>query len=245
MRKQLNAFFLLCFLMMTCVSTLHAYIEEIQAHVIPRKHKKNKQISKIFENHPHAMDTPQTVKKAGFTILFRQDKSKIVVLKHPDLKGYLIKGFLKCDIDPNWTFPAWQKLLDRCLGAQNIRKFIKKEKIKAFVVPEKLLYEVPDGEDTVVLLVTDMRLASIHKSYKVWKESISKRDLRELYAILSKGYGSPRLPENVPYTKDGTFAFIDTEYPQRPVEYWKVGRYLSEEMKAYWEALVNADANNQ
>ena len=236
MRKYFYALILLCF---SLAIPLHALIEDIQTHVIPNNHKKRKQIVRIFENHPHAMDTPQTVKKAGFTILFRQQKSRIVVLKHPDLKGYLIKGFLRCDVDPEWTVPPWRKLLDRCLGADNIRKFIKKEKIKAFVAPEKLLYEVPNGEDTVVLLVKDMRLVSLSKSYKIWKEQISKRDLRELYAILSHGYGSPRLPENVPYTKDGKFAFIDTEYPQKPVEYWKVGRYLSDKMKFYWESLVN------
>jgi hypothetical protein len=187
----------------------------------------------IFQQFPHAFDSENSLIDAGFTIVCHQPKSKIVVIKHQTLPGYLIKGYLESEIDRN-TYQ--QNLLNRCIGADNIRSLIKKKKIRHFTVPDKYLYTLPN--ETLILLVTDMKIHDSFKSRLAWKEKATKEHLRELYIILSHGYASCWLAENIPYTKKGTFACIDTEYPQRKLDLTKTKKYFSKKMQSYWKRLI-------
>lgn len=237
-----NTFWLLLvtnFLLAVCPIDLAAFTEEIQTHLVAKSDKKKKKLDRIFANYPNALDSPNSIREAGFKILHRQKNSKIVVLKHPDIKGYVIKGYLKCDIDPTWTKPTWMRLRDRCIGADNIRRLIKQEKIEYFTVPKKYLYVVPTMPETVILLATDMRLVSNYECNKAWKNRVTKQHLRELYLILGNGFSSCYLQENIPYTKDDTFACIDTEYTQRTLDLTFATQYFSEKMQAYWLKLIS------
>ena len=141
--------------------------------------------------------------------------------------------------------PGWEWLKDRCDGASRIRKFIKKKKIKQFVVPDKWIYILPPSptsreaiQQPLLVVETDMLLASKSENKAAWQQKVTKKTLHELYMILSKGYGSWFVTGNVPYTQKGQFAFIDTEYPVRKISLHKVGQYLSPEMAAYWIKLT-------
>lgn len=226
------------FLLLSTPLSIVGFTPEIKTYEISDSHKAKKKLDRIFAKYPYALESPQTITDAGFKLLHRQPKSKIVVLKHPDIKGYVIKGYLVCDIDPNWTTPTWQRLVDRCIGAENIRKLIKKKKIEYFTVPKKHLYVVPTMQDTVILLATDMRLVSNYDNHFAWKKRITKDHLKELYLILSNGYSSCYLQENIPYTKDDTFACVDTEYKKRNLDLSLATRYFSEKMQAYWLKLI-------
>ena len=75
------------------------------------------------------------------------------------------------------------------------------------------------------------------------KEKITKQHLQEflLFTKIGGTSGSGGLLINTPYTKEGQFAFIDTEYPDRifpPSTLKKMGRYFSKEMSNYWKHLV-------
>lgn len=236
--KFLQAF-LLTLVLLSSPFLSDAFYEEIQTYQIANKDKIKSKLDKIFAKYPNALESPDTIKKAGFTLLHRQPKSKIVVLKHPEIKGKVIKGYLQCDVDPTWTTPTWQRLLDRCIGAANIRKLIKKEKIKYFTVPDKQLYVVPSMEETVILIATDMKLTSNYDCHHAWKRRVTKDHLRELYLILSNGFASCYLQENIPYTKNDTFACVDTEYPQRTLDLTFPTHYFSEKMQAYWLQLIS------
>lgn len=231
--------FFTCLFSLMIIFSVEGFYEEIQPHIIPQKHKMKKVLDKIFTEHPDAMSNANTVKSAGFAIFRHQKKSKIVILKHPQLKGYLIKGYLEEDIKPDATTPSWQKLLNRCLGAQNIRKLIKKKKIKYFTVPDKWLFILPYQTERVVLLVNDMQLVPNGASVMAWRNKVTKKILDELYLILGNGYASCWLADNIPYTKNGTFSCIDTEYPKRVLNCASAGRYLSPKMRQYWEELVS------
>ncbi len=230
---------LINFFLAICPIDLAAFTQEIQTHLVDKSSKKKKRLDRIFADHPNAFDSPESIREAGFKILHRQKKSKIVVLKHPKIKGYVIKGYLKCDIDPTWTTSTWERLRDRCIGADNIRRLIKQEKIEYFVVPKKYLYVVPSMQETVILLATDMRLVSNYDCHHAWKDRVTKKHLRELYLILGNGFSSCYLQENIPYTKDDTFACIDTEYPQRTLDLTLATRYFSEKMQEYWLQLIS------
>jgi hypothetical protein len=52
--------------------------------------------------------------------------------------------------------------------------------------------------------------------------------------------------DNIPYCKDGKIAFIDTEYfnaVKKTIKYKKLNKYLSKDMKKYWERIVKKNGN--
>ena len=59
-----------------------------------------------------------------------------------------------------------------------------------------------------------------------------------LFEVFKRGYGSVSLIQNVPYTKNGKFAFIDTEYPRRVLDLRKVKKFLPADMQRYWDSLI-------
>ncbi len=218
----------------------------IKPYLLSLNHPMKSVLDGIF-NQSRAIEDDQAFKKAGF-----QTISKFMrVAKHPLLPGYLLKVFLDCEHRLNQTKrPGWHRLVDRCEGVMNIRKLIKKEKIKHFVVPDKKIYPLPvepspkllpeREQQLAVLLVTDMDLASHEQCREAWKNNITPEHLEELYLIISHGYASTYLAANIPYTKKGKFACIDTEFPQRKLHFEKVRHYLSEEMCEYWDELVRS-----
>jgi hypothetical protein len=111
-------------------------------------------------------------------------------------------------------------------------------------VADKWLYPLPCSKSPikrqpVVLLVKDMHIYNRHDTKKVWQNHATKRILKELLQILKRGYGSAFLSGNIPYTKCGKFAFIDTEYDKRKIPLHHVTKFLSPSKRKYWNHLVN------
>lgn len=188
-----------------------------------------------------------TIQNAGFTILDVYSTSGIVLVKHRDFPGYIFKIYLDDTAKTRGDIPGWRWLTDRCVGADNIRRLMARKNFQHFVVPEKALYAFPQEKDPpwstryspqpVMLAVTEMDILP-HETVNAWATLITKRHLDELYAVISLGYGSVSIIPNIPYTKSGKFAFIDTEYPKRKLNFGIVSQHLSPEMRAYWELLV-------
>jgi hypothetical protein len=177
---------------------------------------------------------------AGFTPIC-QRSSSMVVAAHDLIPGYLIKAYLDEEKRNKDRSRKW--LINRCLGAENVRNLIQSKRMKYFTVPEKWIYILPgfdalNDHNNAVLVVTNMQLTSEEKTKWAWKNVITKKHLDELYCILSHGFSSTYLVGNIPYTKQGTFTCIDTEYPERKLPFDKVSSYLSDDMRAYWESLV-------
>lgn len=89
-----------------------------------------------------------------------------------------------------------------------------------------------------ILVVTYMKLVDRKASKEAWKTVVTRRHVEELYSILSHGYSSCLLFTNIPYTTNGKFACIDTEWPTRPLPLAHVHRHLSKKMAKYWDYLV-------
>src|SRR5205814_1763750 len=150
---------------------------------------------------------------AGFITLSIRNKppSALRVAKHPLAKGYLFKIYLESE-SPENSFKEQNALVQRCRGAEQVRNLIKKERLKYFTVADKWLYELPKAaltrRKTYVLIVKDMEILEYEQSKSTWLTKPTKKQLKELYLVLKKGYGSQAVITNVPATKYGTYAFI-------------------------------------
>jgi hypothetical protein len=214
----------------------------IAPYLIPEKHPSKPILDAIF-SHSRVTSSLDTLKEAGFNILYVKDSSYVIVAKHPLLDKYLFKLYTDNEVRTRLNKPSWKWLVDRCEGAERIRKLIKKKKIKNFVVPDKLIYPLPpiaaNGvQHPIVLMVTDMQLVSRDETKIAWRTVVTKKHLDELYIVLSHGFGSNFLSSNVPYSKTGKFAFVDTEYPYRKIGLTKVKLYIDPSLHAYWDELV-------
>jgi hypothetical protein len=223
--------------------------KKMKPYWFPLNHPLKPSLDLIFSQ-SRAIENELAFAHAGFVTLYAQPTSYIRVAKHHLLPGYLVKVYLDNEMRKKEGIPGWQWLVKRCKGAENIRNLIKKKKLKHFSVPDKWIYPLPPhpspvlspgrSQQPVLLVVTDMNLASEEETRDVWKNKITTKHLDELFCILSHGYSSGFVVNNIPYTKSGKFACIDTEHPKRKLKYEQVKPYLSEAMQVYWDELVRS-----
>lgn len=208
-------------------------------------------LDEIFA-HSRVIKNKRSLQRAGFTILFSQKRSFIIVAKHPKVIGHLFKIYLDSKNVRKDGMSGWELLTTRCIVAQKIKNIIQKKKIHHFTVADKWLYPLPvlkknrkSHLESVILVVKDMQIYNRNISRCAWKEKVTRRYLRELYAVLGKGYGSAFLHGNIPYTKAGTFAFIDTEYNKREIPLNHARRFLSKKMQPYWDSIVRRSSEKK
>lgn len=213
--------------------------KQIKKYHLPKDHSIKPVLDTIFSSTVTA--NGDSFDRAGFITLAITHASYLRVAVHPALPGYIFKIALEDETRQKKGRASWEWLLDRCKGAENIRKLIAKEKIVHFVVPDKWLYRLPyPSKQQVILIATDMNLTGHRDNVDAWKNKITKKHLRELHTILSHGYASAYVLANIPYTKNGTFACIDTEYVKRKVKCQQVNQFLSPEMSLYWDKLLKS-----
>jgi len=221
----------------------------ILPYLLPIDHPMKAKLDTIF-SWSRVTENEKTLVDAGFTIIAGpMPMSYIIVARHPAVPGYVFKLFLDSETRCRYDIPHWRWLANRCGQARKIRKVIEHKKIRHFTVADKWLYILPVhpysnavNPDPVILLATDLEPESAEVSERMWKTVVTHKHLDELYAILKHGYGGHDtfcLPVNVPYTKQGKFAFIDTEKPQNSPQLKRVKKYISKDMRDYWEKLIN------
>jgi hypothetical protein len=190
--------------------------------------------------------------KAGFITKFIQPRSYIRVVSHPSMPGYLFKLYLDDDLRLKKFIPGWKWLVNRVKNARKIRKFIQKNNIRHFTVPRKSLYVLPEkplppmkrgkyAPKWEILVVEDMNLAPQEENLHAWKRKITKKHLDEFHSIIKAVGGNSYRATNVPLTKEGKFAFIDTEYNEKRVDTASIKPYLSRKMARYWKKLTKHD----
>lgn len=219
--------------------------DKMKPYLIPLNHPIKPILDALFST-GRVLQDENSLAQAGFVVLHSQPSSFIKVVRHDALPGYLIKLYLDNETRTKGDKPGWWWLTRRCKGAERIREMINKKKMVHLAVPDKWLYIVPSWFPTagplvqpVVVVETDMDLESHEMIAFAWYHLVTREVLDELYYILDHGAGSYFLTGNVPYTKTGKFAFIDTEYPKREIKLKKVKDYLNPEMQAYWDHLMH------
>jgi len=212
-------------------------------HLLPLDHPLKPQLDRIFSS--RVTEDKDTLIQAGFSIIASMPGSFVIVARHPSVPGYVFKLYLDSELRNKDNIPNSEWLARRCIGADIIRKLIHKKKIRHFTIPDKWLYVLSryplskgPNPQPVIVVETDMELESEEVTKLAWKSYVTPRHLDELHSIIKHGYGTIGLVRNIPYTKNGTFAFTDTEYPVRKLKLKKVKPYLSEEMQEYWSTLT-------
>lgn len=244
LRLVLSSFFIIATLqaVVTKQSTLSVmYDADCQNYLLPLNHPLKPALDEIFGNERVTRDL-LSLSKAGFKILYEGERSYIVIASHPKLPGHLVKLYLDVERRIKRDVPGWKWLLRRCQGADAVRQAIKKIKSKHFSAPQKWLYQLPymqgyEGRP-FVLLVEDMQLVSEEENEQAWKTLMTKEHLNELYQIIKRARGTSYRKDNIWLSKNGTFAFIDTEYPYRNPNFEKLGYYLASAQREYWHKIV-------
>jgi hypothetical protein len=218
-------------------------------YVIPENHPMKSKLDAIFLNKRVTLNK-KVFHSSGFKTLRKGPRSYVYVARHPDLNGYLVKAYMDNELNEKQNHPSWYWLNKRCEGAKKISDIIAQRKIKHFTVASKWIYPLPENPAPPknssytrhfgVLLVTDMDLVPYKVNLDVWSHGITPEHLNELYVIITYAKGSSYRPDNIAYTRQGQFAFIDTEYPSKGPDYKRIRKFLNPEMQAYWDRLVRS-----
>ncbi len=212
--------------------------ENNKSYLLPPTHPVYFRMEKIFSR--GSFQDLKSFHDAGFEVLCLKKDRILLVATHPLLKGYVIKAYLN-STSQEIAHSNLQTLRNRIIGALKIKSLIKRYRIQHFTVADKWLYELPFStpeHPLFVLLATDMNICTLSESKVAWKTKITPQHLQEFLRIVKGGCASTGLLKNIPYTKDKKFAFIDTEYPDRTFDLEVFKHYLSDEMKEYWDSLI-------
>ncbi|MBS4169102.1 hypothetical protein [Parachlamydia sp. AcF125] len=222
--------------------------KKLSPYLLPAGHAVKSPLDSLFL-HARATQDSKALKDSNFQILSVQGRSFIHVLSHPSFSQYLLKAVLDCELRKKRGKPEWEWFARRCEYAKKIAEIIQKYHIKSFIVPQKWVYPLPLNpcpplskaykQKPVVLVVQKMDLVPFQQTLDVWKNHIQKKQLKELYTIVSKLSRVSIRPDNLPLTTSGQFAFVDTEYVRSSPSYGFIRPYLSQEMRSYWDQLVS------
>lgn len=221
--------------------------ELIRPFLMPADHPMKLNMDDIFTNARVTLNE-KSFRKAGFSILYNQPRSFILVGRHSLLPNYLVKANLDITCEEKDNEPAWKWLVYRCIGAGQIRNIINQNNFEYCVVPNKYLYPLPPepsppkgkkyDRKIIVLLVDDMHLVDSNTNLLFWKTIVTPEHLNELYTVISQANGRSYRADNIPFTVERKIAFVDTEYPTAKPDYSHIKKYLSDDMRRYWEEIV-------
>jgi hypothetical protein len=220
--------------------------EQLKPYFLPIHHPLKPKLDQIFHSSRVTL-SKKTFQKAGFGTPKSRKSTNIYVGRHLKLPGVILKVYL----DEQVPFPEWPNWMERILGAESIRKWIDHHGYGAyFKVPRKWIYPLPIKPSPpfspsyfrrhFILVVEDMRILNPCENLKAYRKQMTRERLFAFYQILTElGLIDSVYPDNVPFTRDGRMAFIDTEHHHKgPIQYSKLTRFLDPSLQAYWQQLV-------
>ncbi len=206
-------------------------------------------LDKIFTKKKRVLLSTKTLKKAGFLNPKARKFTRLIVVKHEEIPGFVFKIYL--DSQRYYKdVPEYNLWIQRIKGVARIRQVIKQYQLEEyFKTPTKWIYLVPERpappEDflakVTILVEEDMNLLSAKANAERWKSDlVSKPLLDGLYKILKLvGLKDCCKIDNIPFSTDGRVAFIDTQtYGETAIPYKVVGKALSDENKRYWKHII-------
>jgi hypothetical protein len=212
--------------------------------LLPSDHLARMLLQKLF-HHSDAIDSEAAFLEAGFKIRSKQERSLMRVATHPALAGYVFKVFFVEEQGRVREKPCgWKSFTVRYKQAERIRRVIDEQAFRHFRVPRKWLFRAPphpacSPDDQPAILVAEFQdLLPSDENERAWRHSLTEGHLHELYVILELAGGVSSRPDNIALTRQGRFAFIDTEYSRYFHDYESIAPYLSRQMRQYWSNLV-------
>jgi hypothetical protein len=218
-----------------------------QDYLIPDNHPMKEKLDQIFSRSRASADQ-KSMLKAGFKHALIQQRTKILITKHPELPGHIIKVYLDNIQSPEGI--EHDLLIKRIEGARLIQKSIHLHHYEhLFKVPQKWLYLLPDSPTPpshysrkfFVLIEDDMDIFNDKKNEKLWQsEQVTPELLNALYTLVTElCLSDSAKPSNCTFSRDGRLAFVDTQnFYTGYTKYYKLTPYLSPSMRRYWENLI-------
>ncbi len=219
--------------------------QELEPYFLPVNHPIKARLDRLFQKQ-RVTQSRETMEEAGFEKPKERKPTQIVIGRHPQFKDHIFKVFL--DTQPDLL--EWENWIKRIEGARAIQACIKRHGFRYFAVPCKWIYPLPKDPSppsdpryhrkNFILIADNMQILDSKENLKAFKNKMSSSMLKELYTILSEeGLIDSVYPDNIPFTKKGHMAFIDTEhYHLAPVRYYKLTPFLSADMQKYWQSLT-------
>lgn len=220
----------------------------VAPYLLPERHPIKKKLDKIFKSARVSADLA-SFQKAGFITHGVRGWSHTVVALHPELKGVYLKLFF----DNQSNIDDLARLMLRIKGADKAREVIAKNGWQSlFTVPRKWLYILPEKPvssepypKTFVLVAEDMHLLSRKDNYAKWREDVDENFLNIVFRFITEGgFADSVYPFNLPFSKDGRVAVIDTEiFSTWPIPYHRFLPYLRPSRAEYWNLLIQSNGN--
>jgi hypothetical protein len=220
----------------------------MSVHLLPPTHPARAVLEALFRC-SSVIDDEAAFCEVGFKIYVKKSRSLMRVATHPALKKYLFKVFFvneqHCERE---KLRGWSGFAIRCEGAQRIRRIIQERGIRNFQVPHKWLFYPPHHpscslDDQPVILVAEYQdLLPRKENEDAWLNTVTEPHLDELYTIIQGAGGASYRPDNIPLTKQGKFAFIDTEHSSEARDCESISPYLAPQMRRYWSDLIQSKA---
>ena len=222
---------------------------EVAPYLLPDDHPIKPTLDHIF-NTSRATLNLHTLTEAGFTKAKPRKFTKLIVNRHPEMPGYLFKLYL--DAQRYYKDkPEHHHWLMRIQGANRIRTMISERCLEGeFKVPRKWIYKLPSSHQPssgylakhYILITEDMDILSGKENEEAWASDwVTPKLLDDLYGILKDlGLHDCAKPDNIPFSRDGRIAFIDTQYCDQSVDYKRLIPFLSESNKSHWKIISQA-----
>ena len=219
--------------------------QKVQGDLLPLDHPIKPALDKLFGS-SRVLTNRVTYMAAGFTYHERTRRRRLIS-KNPYLTGYLIKTYL--DIHPvnKEDGLIWQHRIE---GAKQIQACIDKHGYNHIMkVPKKWLYPLPNRPKATgpypkgfILVVEDMDILSHSANNEKYKTKLTLEQMNAIYVVLKENLlWDSIFVFNIPFSKDGKIAFIDTEFfnsTSHPLRLERMTKYFPSHLKAKWEKLI-------
>lgn len=219
-------------------------LEKIYYYLLPSELPLKKELDAFFSE-ARVTEDAQSLELAGFTENLCKTNSQTIVTCHPKFPGYVFKLFR----DDQHIEDHVNQLFRRIIGALAAKSAIEETgSEELFIVPKKWIYLIPQlpskySQKQCLIIAEKIDLLPDNENLKKWKStSIPQATLEKLYSVLQKaGLSDSIYPYNIPFTRDGKIAFVDTEcaywWPEPP-KFPKLAKFLSNDNKAFWLSLT-------
>jgi hypothetical protein len=222
---------------------------QLKPHFLPEDHPIKQAMDEMFApSHGRIIKNTASIKKAGFTFIQCSGTKQPHVVAHNKLKGYLLKihtddqnKFKSNDSHRFYARIKGAELTAQCINQNNYQKF--------FTVPKKWIYPLPvKGQapsklkqmKNFILVVEDVHILSSEENAFYWKSPLVTKELLEalVHVVIDTGLDDSIKIDNIPFTKEGKIAFIDTEaHHIWPVYILKLKRSLTKKMQACLDSI--------
>jgi hypothetical protein len=216
----------------------------MNSYILPSTHPARDALDFLLRC-PSVIDNDCTFQTAGFETRVKKSRSLMRVATHPALPKYLFKVYFVDERQLERKKPrGWRGFASRCQGAERIGRIIRERRLQYFQVPRKWLVLLPThhpacrpNDQPVILVAERQELLSRKENEQAWLNAIVERHLDDLYTIIHDAGGASYRADNIRLTKQGKFAFIDTEHTGDQRDYESINQYLAPRMRKYWLEL--------